>query len=197
MMDHQQTDLLKGLDAMPVGSAPLDALLIGGKSAERRQRRTLIAGAAAVSLLVIGGGAVATQAITGSGGQGGGDSLVADESDVQRQEGNIEGRAETPTECRPEIRLNGTTYFAAGYTELRGTRFAAAIAADCADVGPSPGSEFTEDSEQVAVWSLPGYSTGDVVATRFDADSFIIFVSDATPSREVGRVVRELSPSEG
>lgn len=76
MTEHQK-NLLDGLDTMPVGSAPVDALLVGGKAAERRQRRTFIAGVAAATLLVIGGGAVATQAILGTGGQRGDDSPVA------------------------------------------------------------------------------------------------------------------------
>jgi hypothetical protein len=105
---------------------------------------------------------------------------------------------EAARECLPQIRLEGTTYIAAGYTQVRGTRFDAAVAADCDDVGPSPrGSGFTENSQQVAVWSLPGYSTDDVVAARFNEDSFTIFVADSMPRSEIDRVVGELSPSRG
>lgn len=96
-------------------------------------------------------------------------------------------------ECVPKIRLNSTTYTAAGYTEIRGTRFDTADAADCDDEGPSPrGSVFT-GPEQTHVWSLPGYSTDDVVAARFSEDSFTIFVADSMPRGEIDRVVGELS----
>ncbi|HSE10644.1 MAG TPA: DUF6281 family protein [Nocardioidaceae bacterium] len=104
----------------------------------------------------------------------------------------------TERECVPQIRLKETTYVGAGYTEVRGTRFDTAVEAVCDDVGPSSrGSEFTEDSKQVAVWSLPGYSTDDVVAARFDEDSFAIFVADSMPRSEIDRVTSELSPSRG
>lgn len=79
MNEHQRT-LLDGLDDMPVGSAPIGDLLLGGKAAKRR-RRTLITGAAAATILTIGGGAVATQTITEPEGQRGNDSLIADGSD--------------------------------------------------------------------------------------------------------------------
>lgn len=79
MTEHQRT-LLDGLDDMPVGSAPIGDLLLGGKAAKRR-RRTLITGAAAATILTIGGGAVATQTIMGPEGQRGNDSLIADGSD--------------------------------------------------------------------------------------------------------------------
>ena len=106
--------------------------------------------------------------------------------------------AATARECLPEIRLDGVTYTAAGYTEIRGTRFDTADAADCDDRGPSPrGSVFTGHSEQVDVWSLPGYSTDEVVAARFNDDSFTIFVADSMPRGEIDRVVRELSPTRG
>ena len=104
----------------------------------------------------------------------------------------------TSRECVPQIRLDDTTYIAAGYTEVRGTRFGTAVEADCDDVGPSPqGSVFTENSEQVAVWSLRGYSTDDVVAARFNEDSFVIFVADSMPRGEIDRVVGELSSARG
>ncbi len=104
----------------------------------------------------------------------------------------------TSQECTPQIRLNGITYIGAGYTEVRGTRFDTAVEADCDDLGPSPrGPEFTEDSKQVAVWSLPGYSTDDLVVARFNEDSFTIFVADSMPRSEVDRVIGELSPSRG
>lgn len=104
----------------------------------------------------------------------------------------VEGAPER--ECVPKIRLNSTTYTAAGYTEIRGTRFDTADAADCDDEGPSPrGSVFTGHSEQTHVWSLPGYSTDDVVAARFSEDSFTIFVADSMPRGEIDRVVGELS----
>lgn len=80
MTEHQRT-ILDDLDNLPVGRPPIGDLLAGGKAAERRQRRTLIAGIAAATLLVIGGGAVATQAITGTDGQRGDDTLIADGSD--------------------------------------------------------------------------------------------------------------------
>ena len=97
-------------------------------------------------------------------------------------------------ECVPKIRLNSTTYTAAGYTEIRGTLFDTADAADCDDEGPSSrGSVFTGHSEQTHVWSLPGYSTDDVVAARFNEDSFTIFVADSMPRGEIDRVVGELS----
>lgn len=105
---------------------------------------------------------------------------------------------ERSRECVPQIRLDDTTYIAAGYTEVRGARFDTAVAANCDDIGPSPqGSEFTENSEQVAVWSLRGYSTDDVVTARFDEDSFIIFVADSMPRGEIDRVVGELSSARG
>jgi len=52
---------------------------------------------------------------------------------------------------------------------------------------------FTGHSEQTHVWSLPGYSTDDVVAARFNVDSFTIFVADSMPRGEIDRVVGELS----
>ena len=106
--------------------------------------------------------------------------------------------ARTERECVPRIRLDSTIYIAAGYTEKRGTRFNTADAADCDDEGPSPrGSVFTGHSEQVHVWSLPGYSTDEVVAARFNEDSFTIFVADSMPRGEIDRVVGELSPTRG
>jgi hypothetical protein len=106
--------------------------------------------------------------------------------------------AATSRECVPQIRLDDTTYIAAGYAEVRGTRFDTAVEADCDDIGPSPqGSEFTENSDQVAVWSFHGYSTSDVVAARFNEDSFIIFVADSMPRGEIDRVVGELSSARG
>lgn len=104
----------------------------------------------------------------------------------------------TERECVPQIRLDETTYVGAGYTEVRGTRFDTAVEADCDDQGPSPrGSEFTEESKQIAVWSLPGYSTDDLVLARFNENSFTIFVADSMPRSEIDRVVSELSPSRG
>lgn len=101
-------------------------------------------------------------------------------------------------ECVPKIRLDGTTYTGAGYTEVHGTRFDTAIEADCDDQGASPrGSEFTETSEPVAVWSLPGYSTDDVVAVRFNDDMLGVFVADSIPRGEVDRVIEDLSPPRG
>jgi hypothetical protein len=64
--------------------------------------------------------------------------------------------AASERECVPKIRLDTTTYTAAGYTEMRGRRFDTAEAAVCADEGPDPqGSVFTGHSEQVHVWSFP------------------------------------------
>jgi hypothetical protein len=100
-------------------------------------------------------------------------------------------------ECASQIRLRGTTYTGAGYTEVRGTQFSSADQADCEDVGPSPrGPVFSERSEQVAVWALPGYSTEEVVTVRFNEDSFTIFVADSVPRGEIDRIVRELSSSQ-
>lgn len=96
-MNEPQNTLLDSLDTMPVGSPPLDALLVGGKAAERRQRRTLIAGVAATTLLVIGGGAVATQALTGTGDSRGDDSLIADETN------DADGSKPSVTDEAPDV----------------------------------------------------------------------------------------------
>jgi hypothetical protein len=97
-------------------------------------------------------------------------------------------------ECAAQIRLEGSTYTGAGYTDMRGTQFSSADQADCEDVGPSPRwSVFSDNPEQVAVWSLPGYSTEEVVAVRFNEDLFTIFVADSLPRGEIDRLVRELS----
>jgi hypothetical protein len=106
--------------------------------------------------------------------------------------------ASTARECVAQIRLHGTIYSGAGYTDVLGTQFSSADQADCEDVGPSPRwSVFSESPQQVAVWSLPGYSTEEVVAVRFNEDIFTIFVADSLPRGEIDRVVRELSSSPG
>jgi hypothetical protein len=56
---------------------------------------------------------------------------------------------------------------------------------------------FSDNPEQVAVWSLPGYSTEEVVAVRFNEDLFTIFVADSLPRGDIDRLVRKLSPSPG
>lgn len=66
---HDHLDRLDRLmDDVPVGSAPVDALLTAGRAAKRHRRRAFVGGAAAATALVLGGGAMATQALTGAGG---------------------------------------------------------------------------------------------------------------------------------
>lgn len=103
-----------------------------------------------------------------------------------------------PQECTPRIRLADKVYVAAGYTDTRGQRFSTAQQATCEDTSSdSRGSVFAEDPEEVAVWSLPGYDTVDVLATRFGGNSFEVYVSDSMPRQEIDRIVRRLSDEPG
>jgi len=47
------------------------------------------------------------------------------------------------------------------------------------------------------VWSLAQYAPEEVLAVRFDEDSFAVFVADSVPRQESERIIRELSKPEG
>lgn len=76
MTDHTRTTLDRLMDEVPIGPAPIDTLLMAGRSAKRRKRRALIGGAAVVAAVVMGGSGLAVQSVTGTGMRDGG---VADD----------------------------------------------------------------------------------------------------------------------
>jgi hypothetical protein len=68
MTDQTHDALDRLMDDVPIGSAPIGALLTAGRAAKRRRRRSLVGGAVAASALVLGGGAMASQVLTATGG---------------------------------------------------------------------------------------------------------------------------------
>jgi len=106
--------------------------------------------------------------------------------------------AETPEgsasyECTPQVRMNGQVYDGRGYTDQRATRFARADEAECHDVGQSaPGSIFTDDPRQVAVWTFADHSPERVLGVRLDHDSFLVLIAASVPLQEAERIERAL-----
>lgn len=75
MTDQTRGTLDRLMGDVPIGPAPIDALLIAGRRAKHRRRRALIGGVAVATALVLGGGALTTQALTRT--DGGDDVAVA------------------------------------------------------------------------------------------------------------------------
>ena len=96
-------------------------------------------------------------------------------------------------DCTPQIRAEGITYSNYGYTELAATKHGRADKADCHDEGPDAcGSVFPDDPRQVAVFAFPGYPPDQVLGTRFDKDSFAVFIADSVPRAQGERTLRKL-----
>ena len=113
--------------------------------------------------------------------------------------GGCSGDACEPStaDCSSQVRIGERVYTSHGFTERAATRFAKADVAECQDTGCDPkGSVFSGEPTQMTVWSFEGYSTDQVVGTRFDDDSYAVFVADSDSDQEAERLLQELASPE-
>ncbi len=110
--------------------------------------------------------------------------------------GNGTEGAESAGDCTSQVRLGGVIYVGYGYTDRQATKFGTAEEADCHDVGMgAPGSVFSDDARQVAVWAFPGYPPDKILGVRFGKDSLEVFLAESMPRRDMDRILYELSQS--
>ncbi len=103
----------------------------------------------------------------------------------------------TAADCAAQVRFHGAVYTGYGSTGHPGVRAGTADLADCQDVGLDPaGSVWPDDPTQVAVWSVRGYSSDEVLAVRLSRDLVEVFVADSLPSRERDGVLRAFTREE-
>ncbi len=106
------------------------------------------------------------------------------------------GDTEVAGDCAPAVRLDGVVYIEQGDTQQPAERFGTAERAWCDDIGDDAGIFFTDDGEQVPVWSFPGHDPAKVLGVGGGDGSYgVLFAEDLTET-ELQELETELQGAE-
>lgn len=105
-------------------------------------------------------------------------------------------RGSASADCSDLLRYEGTVYKVATVqaADLAATQVGQADASDCHDTGRHPeGAVFPPNPRQVDVWSVKGFDTEAVLATRTDDGSYTIFVPENAADTTIKKLRRALA----
>jgi hypothetical protein len=104
------------------------------------------------------------------------------------------GSPTASSDCQGQVRFEGAVFTGHSVTRRQPSApVGLAEKAACHDVGADPaGSVFGADARQVEVWSFEGYDPDEVLAVRFGAASWTVFIAETVSPSSIEEITREL-----